>query len=118
MISVKFKPCILDPCVFHMTLDPPIWLYLHVDNICIFGKNVMLFKKEIVTRFEIKDLGEADLMLGVRIKHGNDTITREQQHFTKSLLSQYGMNDCKPASTPLITNDRLSPATDKEKAKF
>ncbi|MBW0565415.1 hypothetical protein O181_105130 [Austropuccinia psidii MF-1] len=118
LISVKFKPCILDPCVFHRTLDPPIWLYLHVGDIGIFGKNVTFFKKEIATRFEIKDLGEADLMLGVRIEHGNNTITLDQQHFTKSLLNQYGMNDCKPASTPLIPNDHLSPATDEEKAKF
>ncbi|MBW0562013.1 hypothetical protein O181_101728 [Austropuccinia psidii MF-1] len=118
LISVKFKPCILDPYVFHRSLDPPIWLYLHVDNIGIIDKNVMLFKKEIAKRFEIKDLGEADLMLGVSIEHGNNTITLDQQHFTESLLNQYGMTDCKPASTPLIPNDHLSPATDKEKAKF
>ncbi|MBW0537363.1 hypothetical protein O181_077078, partial [Austropuccinia psidii MF-1] len=111
LISVKFEPCILDPCVFHRSLDPPIWLYLHVDDIGIFGKNVMLFKKEIATRFEIKDLG-------VRIEHGNNAITLDQHHFTKSLLNQYGMTDCKPASTPLVSNDHLSPATDKEKAKF
>ncbi|MBW0548305.1 hypothetical protein O181_088020 [Austropuccinia psidii MF-1] len=118
LISVKFEPCILDPCVFHRLLDPPIWLYLHVDSIGIFSKNVMLFKKEIATRFEIKDLGEADLMLGVRIEHGNNAITLDQQHFTESLLNQYGMTNCKPASTPLVPNDHLSPATDEEKAKF
>ncbi|MBW0534202.1 hypothetical protein O181_073917 [Austropuccinia psidii MF-1] len=118
LISVKFEPCILDPCVFHRSLDPPIWLYLHVDDIGIFGKNVMLFKKGIDTRFKIKDLGEADLMLGVRIEHGNNAITLDQQHFIKSLLNQYGMTNCKPASTPLIPNDNLSPATDEEKAKF
>ncbi|MBW0472317.1 hypothetical protein O181_012032 [Austropuccinia psidii MF-1] len=57
-------------------------------------------------------------MLGVRIEHGNNTITLDQKPFTKSLLNQYGMTNCKPASTPLIPNDHISPATDKEKAKF
>ncbi|MBW0468377.1 hypothetical protein O181_008092 [Austropuccinia psidii MF-1] len=64
LISVKLNPLILDPCVIHRKTGPLMRLYLHLDDIGIFGKNVTLFKKQIATRFEMKDLGEEDLNWG------------------------------------------------------
>ncbi|MBW0563824.1 hypothetical protein O181_103539, partial [Austropuccinia psidii MF-1] len=91
LTSVGFQACILDSCVFYRNNKPPTWIYLHVDNMGVFGKNVCNFKDEIAKRFDIKDLGEA---------------------------KQYGMMDCRPSPTPLVANEHLLPATSDEVAKL
>ncbi|MBW0505653.1 hypothetical protein O181_045368 [Austropuccinia psidii MF-1] len=63
--SAKFSVCTLDPCVFYRAGSTPVWLYIHVDDIRIFSKNTAFFKAEIEKEFNIKDIGEADLMLGI-----------------------------------------------------
>ncbi|MBW0504881.1 hypothetical protein O181_044596 [Austropuccinia psidii MF-1] len=68
-----------------------LWLYIHVDDIAIFGKEVDLFKRQIAEEFKIKDIGPVDLMLGVKITQKEESITLYQQHFAKSLLELYGM---------------------------
>ncbi|MBW0552157.1 hypothetical protein O181_091872 [Austropuccinia psidii MF-1] len=47
LTSVGFRVCILDPCIFFRSDEPSIWLYLHVDDLGVFGKDVHGFKKEI-----------------------------------------------------------------------
>ncbi|MBW0577854.1 hypothetical protein O181_117569 [Austropuccinia psidii MF-1] len=107
LVGANFQFCILDPCVFYWEGDKPIWLYLHVDDIAVFGSEISDFKKEISKKFEIKDLGPADLLLGVKITQEEDCIYLDQQHFCESLLNQYGMSECKPTSTPLVPKEQL-----------
>jgi len=50
-----------------------IWVItcLHVDDMLIFGMNIDIVndtKKFLSTQFEMKDIGEADVILGVKIK--------------------------------------------------
>ncbi|MBW0504170.1 hypothetical protein O181_043885 [Austropuccinia psidii MF-1] len=118
LIKVSFSTCVLDPCVFHRLGEHPIWLYVHVDDITIFGSNTEVFKEEIGKEFEIKDIGPANLMLGVKIHHTEDGISLDKQHFTKALLEQYGMNACKTVVTPLTPNKHLGPAKTEEVSSF
>ncbi|MBW0537361.1 hypothetical protein O181_077076, partial [Austropuccinia psidii MF-1] len=118
LVKKGFTSCILDPCVFYRKGKHPIWLYVHVDDIAIFGKFVDDFKSEIAEDFEIKDIGIADLMLGVKIGQDENHLSLDQQHFTDSLLHLYGMDNCKPVSTPLVPNQHLLASTDKEEAEF
>ncbi|MBW0533069.1 hypothetical protein O181_072784 [Austropuccinia psidii MF-1] len=92
-------------------------LYIHVDDITIFGEDVSSFKKEIAQEFDIKDMRPANLMLGVRIVHGDGFISLDQSHFTDSLLELYGMSNCKLVATPLEPNVHLQPASE-EVEKF
>ncbi|MBW0467997.1 hypothetical protein O181_007712 [Austropuccinia psidii MF-1] len=110
--------CTLDPCVFYQGKDSPLWLYIHVDNIAIFGREVDFLKWQITAEFEIKDIGQADLMLGIKITQKEGSITLYQQHFAESLLELYGMGSSQPASTLLIPNCHLEPATVNEVEKF
>ncbi|MBW0477382.1 hypothetical protein O181_017097 [Austropuccinia psidii MF-1] len=118
LTKVNVSACVLDPCVFHRPGKYPTWLYVHVDNITSFGNNTEDFKKEIGKEFEIKDIGPADLMLGVKIHQMGDGISLNQQHFTEALLEQYGMNACKMVVTPLTPNEHLCPATTEEVESF
>ncbi|MBW0541832.1 hypothetical protein O181_081547 [Austropuccinia psidii MF-1] len=109
LISVNFSPC-----VFYQLGDSPLWLYVHVDDIAIFGRDVEPFKAKVSKEFNIKDIGATDLMLGVKVTQQEDLISLDQQHFCQSLLDLYGMGDCCPVSTPLIPNQHLSSESEEE----
>ncbi|MBW0491282.1 hypothetical protein O181_030997 [Austropuccinia psidii MF-1] len=66
----------------------------------------------------MKDIGPANLLLGVKIQQINNCLTLDQQHFIDSLLDLYGMQNCKTVSTPLVPNEYLSPATDNKTETF
>ncbi|MBW0478482.1 hypothetical protein O181_018197 [Austropuccinia psidii MF-1] len=116
--SLGFQVCILDPCGFFRSDEPPTWLYLLVDRIEVFRKDVCEFQKEVSQKFDIKDLEEASLMLGIKITCYRESITLDQLHLTESLLDKYEITDFRPTSTPLITNEHLIPATSKEVTKL
>ncbi|MBW0491804.1 hypothetical protein O181_031519 [Austropuccinia psidii MF-1] len=113
-----FCACLIDPCVFFHQDPSELWLYIHVDNIAIFGANIEPFKKEIASEFDIKDIGIADLLIGVKVTHSPHYLSLDQQHFTELLLNLYRISNCKPASTPLLQNEHLSISTDEEVSSF
>ncbi|MBW0477923.1 hypothetical protein O181_017638 [Austropuccinia psidii MF-1] len=84
----------------------------------IFGRNLQGFKEQIDKEYQIKDLGLADLLLGVKVNQLQQCITLNQQHFIESLLHSYRMQECKIVSTPLVPNLHLGPATEDERKSF
>ncbi|MBW0565493.1 hypothetical protein O181_105208 [Austropuccinia psidii MF-1] len=64
--TVGFSLRLLDSCTFFQKGDNIIWLYIHIDDIAIFVNRVDSLKRELEQEFEIKDLGRADLLLGLR----------------------------------------------------
>ncbi|MBW0527510.1 hypothetical protein O181_067225 [Austropuccinia psidii MF-1] len=56
--NAGFATCKLDPCVFYRSEPDKVWIYVHVNDIAIFGKNLDIFKKEINNEFEIKDMDQ------------------------------------------------------------
>ncbi|MBW0564751.1 hypothetical protein O181_104466 [Austropuccinia psidii MF-1] len=118
LAATGFKAAISDPCVFYRNNNCPIWRFVHVDDIAIFGKDFAKFKKEIEKEFKAKLLGQADLLLGIKIHHDNNFIRLSQEHYIERILSLYGMNDCRTVATPLIPNEHLEPGTKNEIEEF
>jgi hypothetical protein len=118
LVSVSFAISVCDPCVFYCLTFSPIWLFVHVDDIAFFGKDVSTFKSEIKSKFDMKDLGVADLLLGIRIHHEADAVVLSQCHYVDSLLDLYGMKNCHPTATPLVPNSQLDKATTAEMDRF
>ncbi|MBW0490730.1 hypothetical protein O181_030445 [Austropuccinia psidii MF-1] len=118
LVTVCFVSCILDPCVFYQRREDPIWLYVHVDDIAIFGSNLRKFKNKVSKEFDIKDVGPANLMLSIKVSHSPKYVLLYQQHFTESLLDLYGMLDCNTVLTPLVPNKHVCPASEEEAALF
>ncbi|MBW0476616.1 hypothetical protein O181_016331 [Austropuccinia psidii MF-1] len=118
LVSIGFSSCTIDPFVFHWQGPLPLWLYIHVADIAIFGKDVSLFKTEISKEFQIKDIGPADLMLGVKVTQSESFLSLDQHHFDESPLELYGMRDCRPVSTPLIPNHHFATARKEDRSSF
>ncbi|MBW0516092.1 hypothetical protein O181_055807 [Austropuccinia psidii MF-1] len=83
-------------------------MFVHVDDIAIFGKDFDKFEKEIEKEFKTKLLGQAD----------NDFIQLSQQHYIETILSLYGINDWRTVATLLIPNEHLEAATKNEIEEF
>jgi hypothetical protein len=79
-------------------------LCLYVDDILIFGTSLELIKevKDFLSQmFEMKYLGEADVILNIKlIKGENGGVTLSQTHYVEKMLSQFGYSNSKPAPTP------------------
>ncbi|GJT20674.1 zinc finger, CCHC-type containing protein [Tanacetum coccineum] len=74
-----------DKCVYSKfdKTGKGVIIYLYVDGMLIFGTDqvqVDLTKEFLLSRFSIKDMGEADVILGIRIKHESNRIAISQSH--------------------------------------
>lgn len=105
----KFQHSDADKCLFtldngHITRN--IYVILYVDDVIIVAYNIdtiKSFKQYLSKQFEMKDMGEAQFFLGIKIERNNSTITLNQTTYLQSVLKRFGMSDCNHVSTPLPT---------------
>jgi hypothetical protein len=58
-------------------------------------------KDFLSNNFEMKDLGEVDVILNIELlREGNGGIILVQSHYVEKVLSCFGYSECKPAPTP------------------
>ncbi|GJU09710.1 zinc finger, CCHC-type containing protein [Tanacetum coccineum] len=87
---------------------------LYVDDMLIFGTDqyqVDKTKKFLSSRFSMKDMGEADVILGIKIKCVNKGIVITQSHCIEKILKKFNHGDCSPVSTPMDPVEKLKPNT-------
>jgi hypothetical protein len=87
-------------------LSPLCIIALYVDDLllaCNDLKALTQLKANLITQFEMEDLGEAVFILGIEIKRNRATRTLSigQPAYISSLLERHGMTNCKPASVPM-----------------
>ncbi|GJU40790.1 zinc finger, CCHC-type containing protein [Tanacetum coccineum] len=67
-------------------------------------------KEFLSSRFSMKDMGgEADVILGIRIKHKSNGISISESHYIEKVLKKFNYFDCTPVSTPMDTSEKLMP---------
>ena len=77
-----------------------VFLILYVDDILLIGNDFQMLSKvkiQLATQFQMKDLGEAQYVLGIKIIQDkkNKIIALSQENCTDSILSKYNMQDSK-----------------------
>jgi hypothetical protein len=86
-----------DSCVYYRYGGGGVILCLYVDDILIFGSSLKVIeevKKFLSSNFEMKDLGEADVILNIKLlREGDGGVTLLQSHVEK-VLSRFGFRDC------------------------
>ncbi|KAJ9541343.1 hypothetical protein OSB04_027849 [Centaurea solstitialis] len=55
----------------------------------------------ITSKFVMTDLGEVDMILGIRIKRVNKGIALTQSHYVEKILKKFNYSDCSPVSTSM-----------------
>ncbi|GJX54803.1 zinc finger, CCHC-type containing protein [Tanacetum coccineum] len=70
---------------------------------------VDLTKEFLSSRFSMKDMGEADVILIIRIKHGSNRIAISHTHYIEKVPKKFNYFNCTPVSTPMDTSEKLMP---------
>ncbi|GJT69539.1 zinc finger, CCHC-type containing protein [Tanacetum coccineum] len=80
-----------DKCVYRKfdETSKGVIICLYVDDMLIFGTNqvqVNLTKEFLSSRFSMKDMGEADVILGIMIEHESNGIIISQSHYIEKVV--------------------------------
>ena len=107
-----------DPCIYYKNTEGEMfYLGVYVDDIILAGKTETKLnevKSDLSRKFDIKDLGELNYFLGVKIDQQDNSVWIGQPAYTKNLLEMFGMQDCKPVSTPASIGLKLNKASDED----
>ncbi|KAK0588156.1 hypothetical protein LWI29_035147 [Acer saccharum] len=73
---------------------------------------IIELKKKLKFEFNMKDLGNAKLILGMEIVRFRDDnrLCLKQPSYLNKLVNRFSMRNCKPTNTPLCANFMLSAA--------
>jgi hypothetical protein len=78
-------------------------LCLYVDDILIFRTSLDVIneiKTFLCQSFDMKDMGEVDVILNIKLIKGGNGITLTQFYYVEKVLSRFGYKDSKPSLTP------------------
>ena len=91
---------------------------LYVDDMLIIGSNndiIKATKRMLTNEFEMKDLGVADVILGMKISRKFDGLVLSQSHYIKkvlekikNVLEKFKKYDDSPVRTPIDVNLHLT----------
>ena len=76
----------------------------------IFGTSLSVVhntKSFLASQFDMKDMGEAKIIVGVKITRMCDSIMLSQEHYVEKILKRFGRFDAKPVSTSYDANTHL-----------
>lgn len=82
----------------------------YIDDIIYTGSSNSLlreFKSCMMRKFEMTELGKLHYFLGMEVKQGADGIFISQKKYASDLLKIFHMLNCKVATTPMNTNEKL-----------
>jgi hypothetical protein len=120
-----YNKCNADHCCYFKRFESSyIILLLYVDDMLVAGPDmdeIQMLKKQLSREFDMKDLGAAKQILGMRINRDKQkgTLQLSQEEYIDRILKRFNMSNAKPVSTPLASHFRLSkdqsPKTEEEK---
>ncbi|GJV48731.1 zinc finger, CCHC-type containing protein [Tanacetum coccineum] len=87
-------------------------IYLYIDDMPIFGTDQVLVdmtKEFLSSKFSMKDIGEDDVILSIRIKHKSNKIVISKSYYIEKVLKKFSYFDCTLVSTPMDTSEKLIP---------
>jgi len=76
---------------------------LYVDDILIFGTNMSVVneaKRLFSSLFEMKDLGEADVIFGINLSKTKSGFSLYKSHYIEKILKRFNSFDMVPMRTP------------------
>uniref|UniRef100_A0A2N9I305 Integrase catalytic domain-containing protein n=1 Tax=Fagus sylvatica TaxID=28930 RepID=A0A2N9I305_FAGSY len=113
ILSMEFVRCHSDhTCFIRRRSDGRcIILLVYVDDIILTGDDTLGMahvKQNLGRVFDVKDLGALKYFLGIEVARSRHGISLSQRKYTLDLLQDTGMLGCRPASTPMDPNLKLS----------
>ena len=117
ILSMGYTRCVSDSCMYvkRTRTGRMIYLPLFVDDMfpAYHPVDVAEWQEDartLMTKYDMKDLGEAKVILGMRITRDYvaGTLKVDQEVYINRLLKSCDMQDCIPADTPADSTEVLS----------
>ena len=113
LIELGLRPTHSDSCVYVMrNSNTVMYLLVYVDDLLLVASDsdqLASVKTQLGNRFDMKDMGEAQFILGVQIKR--DRAKRQlhlsQAEYIRMVLERFDMQECKPVASPMATGVKL-----------
>ena len=128
LLHQGFQQSVKDTCMFFKNLrTSPIVILSYVDDLPIFGKDaseINTIKNSLRRHFRIKDIGELQYILGVRVVRDwqASKFYLDQEGLIRRTAQRYFNGNCRPAKMPASNTTKLIPyddkATNDEKTKY
>ena len=100
-----------DKCVYTKCIDKQcVIIALYVDDMLIFDTTLDMVhstKRFLASQFDMKDMGETKIILGVKIIRIGDSIILSQEHYVEKILKRFRHFAAKPVSTSYDANTNL-----------
>ena len=89
----------VDKCIYRkVENNSRIIICLYVDNMLIFGTNLQVVldtKSFLISKFDMRDLGEAEVILGIKISRMLIGLNLSQESYVENILKRFEHFDCK-----------------------
>ena len=109
LAGLGFVPLSADNCIYvwRSPDDGPVYLLLYVDDLllgCRVLSKLISVKKQLSTLFSMKDMGEAQYILGLQVTRdrAKRTLSLSQSQYIGTVLQRFRMEDCQPQWTPCV----------------
>jgi hypothetical protein len=124
LLSIGFKPTAADPCLYVRNIkEELVLLAVYVDDIVVAASTKALeiaVKKELMSKFEMTDLGELNWYLGMKVTRNpkSGTINLDQSQYIQKVLEKFSMTEAKPANTPMSSDPDATEKTEPADAPY
>ncbi|RVW41557.1 Retrovirus-related Pol polyprotein from transposon TNT 1-94 [Vitis vinifera] len=112
MLSHGFKINECDKCVYVKDTEHGyVIVCLYVDDMLIVGsddKMITSTKNMLNSRFDMKDMRLADVILGIKIKRTSNELILSQSHYVDKILGKFDKDNSGVARTPVDVTLHLS----------
>ena len=114
MTKAGFTRCKADYCVYvRQTQTKTLIVGLYVDDLIIVSNCITImkaFKTAISAAFKMKDMGELEWILGMKVTRDRQagTLSLDQEKYINDTLHQFDMQNAVPTKTPADAGARLS----------
>uniref|UniRef100_A0A2N9ECZ6 Uncharacterized protein n=1 Tax=Fagus sylvatica TaxID=28930 RepID=A0A2N9ECZ6_FAGSY len=106
-----FKHNGAETCVYSkFTVEYGVIVCLYMDDMLIFGTNMLGVcetKKYFASMFKMKDLNEANTILGIKVKKHSKGYALCQNHYIEKVLLKYKHLNVEEVNTPFDSNYKL-----------
>ncbi|GJV66426.1 retrovirus-related pol polyprotein from transposon TNT 1-94 [Tanacetum coccineum] len=92
-------------------LEEEVYMEQPEDDMLIFGtdlEQVQITKKLLSENFDMKDLGEADVIIGIKILRKENRLMLTQSHYIENILKRFDSFNCFLVSTLFEVGSKLT----------
>jgi hypothetical protein len=117
LLQMGFKKSDVDPNLYFIIRgEDTLILILYVDDLFITGAEDLIAecKLGLASEFEMSDIGLMHYFLGMEVWQEEGHIFLGQGKYAADILIRFQMKDCRPMSTPMITNWKKLSASDSQ----